>query len=334
MDDLAEAALEATDFVIEKKFDKIPDRFFRKHGSSRNNSRHDDNGDYDRREESPSPPSSPPSGRPPERGSRRDDYGDDVRGYASPRSSRGYAPPMSPNGYDSPRSHRYVSPQYPTQLVARRDGEDNWDRDRNRAYTDNNRYGSMQGREQGRVRDRDRDWDRDWERDRDREREMDRERDDDYRQGQYYDGERLRERSHRSSRDRPKKPSDLDRIKQNFSTDDRSLGASALGAIAGGIIAKEATRDSPRSPMAVIAGAFIGALGANVLESRHERHPSPLVNCTFMGKHKRQENQARSEPQPNSVSISEKSKPETRQSPMPPVQRIIPRMKSAHLDDR
>ena len=82
---------------------------------------------------------------------------------------------MSPNDYDSPRNHRYVPPQHPTQLLAPRDGEHGWDRDRDRAYLDNNRYGPGQGREQGRFRDRDRD--------RDREREMDRERDDDYRQG-------------------------------------------------------------------------------------------------------------------------------------------------------
>lgn len=62
----------------------------------------------------------------------------------------------------------------------------------------------------------------------------------------------------------------MDAVRDKFSSSDHGYAASAIGAIAGAFIAGEVIK-GPRSPLATVAGAVVGGLGANALDNQYER---------------------------------------------------------------
>lgn len=66
-------------------------------------------------------------------------------------------------------------------------------------------------------------------------------------------------------------PSDMEMIKQRFSTTNRGVGASMIGAVAGAVAAEEiAQRNKKGTIGATVAGLFIGGLAGSALEKGYD----------------------------------------------------------------
>jgi len=103
-------------------------------------------------------------------------------------------------------------------------------------------------------------------RDRDRERERDQDRDRD-RRGR--DKEKKKHRKRQDSQSRSRSKSGVrGMIDRRFEKSERGLTSSAIGAIAGGLIANEIGK----GPLATVAGVLLGGLGANAWEAREVRY--------------------------------------------------------------
>ena len=71
----------------------------------------------------------------------------------------------------------------------------------------------------------------------------------------------------------------MDKAKEHFSTSGKGAGAALLGAIAGGMVAANATKEKKGKKGkrgadvgigATLAGALVGGLGANALEKKYD----------------------------------------------------------------
>jgi hypothetical protein len=250
MDDLIELGIEGADKLIDKGFHKVPDRLLHLHNPNkqraksgdRNDSRDDESDqEYERRR----------------RRSLDDHMSSHERHqerYQEPRSSR-YAeepsyttnrpnlpfPGSNPQYYTPPTAN--VEPRYEDQQLVR--DEPRYE-PRSYGYPSEEYLPPQLST-----------------RDRERHRRYSSDGD-----GEFYTSEK---RSI-ASKGRPNSSGGrgIDRV---FSTSDKGLGASAVGAVAGGLLAYEAGKSNKkRDPwLTTLVGAAIGGLGANVLEKQYEK---------------------------------------------------------------